>query len=133
MHGQVETATSDPPFKVPTQEAPPATSDNNNFYYALGAIKNVGYEAISNIVSERIKNGKHRDVIYTNSETTASHCIKTGLGVAIIPESVAIDYKLLFRELVKPSIKRDIYFIYKDENRDKINFDTKALKNALWL
>ena len=34
------------------------TSDNNNFYYALGAIKNVGYEAISNIVSERIKNGK---------------------------------------------------------------------------
>ena len=34
------------------------TSDNNNFYYALGAIKNVGYDAISNIVSERIKNGK---------------------------------------------------------------------------
>jgi len=55
------------------------------------------------------------------------------LGVAIIPESVAIDYKLLFRELVKPSIKRDIYFIYRDENKDKINFDTKALKNALWL
>ena len=34
------------------------TSDNNNFYYALGAIKNVGYDAISNIVSERIKKWK---------------------------------------------------------------------------
>ena len=33
-------------------------SDQNNFYYALGSIKNVGYEAINNIVEERIKNGK---------------------------------------------------------------------------
>jgi len=33
------------------------TSDNNNFYYALGAIKNVGYDAISNIIKERNKNG----------------------------------------------------------------------------
>ena len=33
------------------------TSNNNNFYYALGAIKNVGYDAISNIVKERSKNG----------------------------------------------------------------------------
>ena len=31
---------------------------NEKFYYALGAIKAVGYEAISNIVEERVKNGK---------------------------------------------------------------------------
>ncbi len=31
---------------------------DNNFYYALGALKNVGYEAISNIVKEREINGK---------------------------------------------------------------------------
>ena len=31
---------------------------DNNFYYALGAIKAVGYEAISNIVKERDRNGK---------------------------------------------------------------------------
>ena len=103
------------------------------YNYKLTHKGKLDYKIINNIVDERIKNGKHRDVIYTNSETTASHCIKTGLGVAIIPESVAIDYKLLFREVVKPSIKRDIYFIYRDENKDKINFDTKALKNALWL
>jgi len=32
-------------------------SDGKNFYYALGALKNVGYEAIFNIVKERENNG----------------------------------------------------------------------------
>ena len=32
-------------------------SDGKNFYYALGALKNVGFDAISNVVNERIKNG----------------------------------------------------------------------------
>tara|TARA_B100002051_G_scaffold259367_1_gene278853 strand:+ start:1875 stop:5279 length:3405 start_codon:yes stop_codon:yes gene_type:complete len=38
-------------------------SDDNYFYYALGAIKSVGYEAISNIVTERLKNGKFKSII----------------------------------------------------------------------
>jgi len=38
------------------------SSNNNNFYYALGAIKNVGIEAISNIVRERNKNGKFESI-----------------------------------------------------------------------
>ena len=38
-------------------------TDNEKFYYALGAIKAVGYEAISNIVHERIKNGPFKDLI----------------------------------------------------------------------
>ena len=37
-------------------------SDTKNFYYALGALKNVGYEAISNIVKEREKNGKFQSL-----------------------------------------------------------------------
>ena len=32
--------------------------DKDNFYYALGGIKSVGYEAISNVVKERKENGK---------------------------------------------------------------------------
>jgi len=36
--------------------------DENNFYYALGGIKSVGYEAVSNIVNERIKNGEFKSV-----------------------------------------------------------------------
>ncbi len=35
---------------------------NNKFYYALGGIKAVGYEAISNIVEERISNGKFESI-----------------------------------------------------------------------
>tara|TARA_B100002052_G_scaffold147772_1_gene134882 strand:+ start:1 stop:2211 length:2211 start_codon:yes stop_codon:yes gene_type:complete len=37
-------------------------SDGKNFFYALGAIKNVGYEAISNIIKERSINGKYSNV-----------------------------------------------------------------------
>ncbi len=37
-------------------------SDSENFYYALGAIKNVGFEAISNIVEERKKNGEFKSI-----------------------------------------------------------------------
>ncbi|MDC3117863.1 DNA polymerase III subunit alpha [Candidatus Pelagibacter sp.] len=37
-------------------------TDGEKFYYALGAIKAVGYEAVSNIVEERIKNGKFSSI-----------------------------------------------------------------------
>ncbi len=33
-------------------------TEGDNFYYALGGIKAVGYEAISNVVKERLENGK---------------------------------------------------------------------------
>ncbi len=35
---------------------------NEKFYYALGGIKAVGYEAISNIVDERLKNGNFKSI-----------------------------------------------------------------------
>ena len=36
--------------------------DENNFYYALGGIKSVGYEAISNVVKERKENGEFKSI-----------------------------------------------------------------------
>ena len=36
--------------------------DINKIYYGLGAIKSVGFEAISNIVNERKKNGKFKSL-----------------------------------------------------------------------
>ena len=36
--------------------------DENNFYYALGAIKSVGYEAISKVVEERRENGDFKSI-----------------------------------------------------------------------
>ena len=38
------------------------TSNGKQFFYALGAIKNVGYEAISNIVKERETNGEYKNL-----------------------------------------------------------------------
>jgi len=35
---------------------------NDKFFYALGGIKAVGYEAISNIINERLKNGKFNSI-----------------------------------------------------------------------
>ena len=37
-------------------------TENNKFFYALGGIKAVGFEAISNIVKERLKNGKFKSL-----------------------------------------------------------------------
>jgi len=36
--------------------------NENNFYYALGGIKSVGYEAISNVVNERKENGEFKSI-----------------------------------------------------------------------
>jgi DNA polymerase-3 subunit alpha len=36
--------------------------DNNNFYYALGGIKSVGYEAILNVIKERKENGEFKSI-----------------------------------------------------------------------
>ena len=36
--------------------------DEDNFYYALGGIKSVGYEAISNVVKERKDNGNFKSI-----------------------------------------------------------------------
>ena len=38
------------------------SSDGKNFYYALGAIKNVGYESILNVVKERLDNGEFKSI-----------------------------------------------------------------------
>ncbi len=37
-------------------------TDGKKFFYALGGIKAVGYEAVSNIVEERIENGKFKSI-----------------------------------------------------------------------
>ena len=37
-------------------------AENEKFYYALGGIKAVGYEAVSNIVRERISNGPFKSI-----------------------------------------------------------------------
>ncbi|MDC1044476.1 hypothetical protein OAQ67_03650 [Candidatus Pelagibacter ubique] len=59
--------------------------------------------------------------------------MKAGLGIAIMPESVAIDQKLFFRLISKPSLAREIYLINRNENTYKDKLDSQTLKSALWL
>ena len=37
-------------------------TEGEKFYYALGGIKAVGYDAISNVIQERLKNGKFKSI-----------------------------------------------------------------------
>ena len=37
-------------------------TEGKKFFYALGGIKAVGYEAISNIINERLKNGNFKSI-----------------------------------------------------------------------
>ena len=41
---------------------------NGKIYYGLGAIKNVGFEAISNIIVEREKNGLYKSFMISLKE-----------------------------------------------------------------
>ena len=36
--------------------------EKNKIFYGLGAIKNVGFEAVSNLVKERVKNGNYKSL-----------------------------------------------------------------------
>ncbi|WP_440633792.1 LysR family transcriptional regulator [Candidatus Pelagibacter sp. HIMB1485] len=105
------------------------------FFYDYLGRKGVvpGYSEVQKNIKIRKENSNDRDIIFTNSDTTASACVKSGLGVAIIPESVAIDHKLLFKKISKPSINREIFFIQNKQNKNTINTSDEALKNALWL
>ena len=37
-------------------------AEKNKIFYGLSAIKNVGFEAVSNIIAERKKNGKFKSI-----------------------------------------------------------------------
>ena len=50
-----------------------------------------------------------------------------------MPESVAVDQKLFFRLLSKPSLAREIHLINRNENTYKNKIDSQIFKSALWL
>ena len=95
--------------------------------------KTPSYDEIRDIISNRKKAGKERDVIYTNSDTTAASCIKAGMGIAVIPESVAIDQKLLYRLISKPTLSREICLIKNIKNKKELDAKKSTLRNAIWL
>ena len=49
------------------------------------------------------------------------------------PKEKAVDQKLFFRLISKPSLSREIYLINRNENTFSDKLDNKILKSALWL
>ena len=100
---------------------------DNNFYYALGAIKAVGYEAISNIVKEREKKGKFKsfeDFVNRVNSKDVNKLQLEGLTKAGVFDEFDTDRAKIFNSI--PKIIQQI----KNINLDKNNHQTNLFENT---
>ena len=99
----------------------------NKIYYGLGAIKNVGFEAISNIVLERKKNGKFKSLTDFISRVDAKDVNKLqleGLVKAGVFDVFETDRNKLFSSI--PKIIQKV----KNINEDKLNNQKNLFENT---
>lgn len=103
-------------------------------YYKTYNEKNeiINKQEFNNLIDIRKKNKGHTDVIYTENENTSSTCIKQGLGVGIIPESIAQNNALIYKPIDEPKISRQIYLI-RNKNTPLFDINLKTLKKILSL
>ena len=103
-------------------------------YYKTYNEKNeiINKQEFNNLIDIRKKNRGHADVIYTENENTSSTCIKQGLGVGIIPESIAQNNALIYKPIDEPKISRQIYLI-RNKNTPLFDINLKTLKKILSL
>ena len=99
---------------------------DGKIYYGLGAIKNVGFEAISNIVDEREKNGKFKsffDFINRVNSKDVNKLQLEGLTKAGVFDEFEKDRNRIFLSI--PKIIQQIKVI----NEDKSNNQTSLFAN----
>ena len=99
---------------------------NGEIYYGLGAIKNVGYKAISNIVQERENNGKFKsleDLINRVDSKDVNKLQLEGLTKAGVFDEFNLDRNKIFQSI--PKIIQQI----KNINEDKENNQTSLFDN----
>ena len=103
-------------------------------YYKTYNEKNeiINKQEFNNLIDIRKKNKGHVDVIYTENENTSSTCIKQGLGVGIIPESIAQNNALIYKPIDEPKISRQIYLI-RNKNTPLFDINLNTLKKILSL
>ncbi len=106
-------------------------AEKNKIYYGLGAIKNVGFEAISNIVLEREKNGKFdslNDFINRVDAKDVNKLQLEGLVKAGVFDEFGIDRSKIFNSI--PKIIQQIKNINEDKQNNQTSlFDTNSVKN----
>ena len=102
-------------------------ASEGKIFYGLGAIKNVGFEAISNIVSEREKNGKFKsfsDFINRVNIKDVNKLQLEGLTKAGVFDEFITDRSKIFYSI--PKIIQQI----KNINNDKDNNQTSLFDNT---
>ena len=100
---------------------------DKKIYYGLGAIKNVGFEAISNIIKEREKNGKFKsieDFIHRIDSKDINKLQLEGLTKAGVFDEFDSDRGKIFNSI--PKIIQKI----KNKNEDKDNNQTSLFENS---
>ena len=113
------------------------SSDGNNFFYALGAIKNVGFEAISNVVNERLLNGEFKNIVDFISRVNPKDINKLqleGLVQAGAFDNLNINRQALFNSIPNIILKsKNIYDnkstnqidLFGNQENEEINFIDK--------
>ncbi len=103
-------------------------AEKNKIYYGLGAIKNVGFEAISNIIHERENNGKFKSLIDFIKRVDAKDVNKLQLEGLV--KSGAFDEFETDRNKIINSIPKIIQKI-KNVNEDKQSNQTSLFSDNL--
>jgi len=107
------------------------TADEENFYYALGAIKNVGYEAISNVVKERSINGKYKnlfDFINRSNPKDINKLQLEGLVKAGAFDSFNLNRKSLFESI--PSLILKSKNLFENKHLNQINLFNDSIDQS---
>ncbi len=109
-------------------------TDGEKFYYALGGIKAVGYEAISNIVNERLKNGKFNSISDFLNRVNPKDINKLqleGLVKAGAFDEVILNRQSLFNSIPNFITKSKNIFENKIANQIDLFDDTTNLENDI--
>ena len=112
-------------------------TEDDKFYYALGGIKAVGYEAISNIVNERIINGKFKslsDFLNRVNPKDINKLQLEGLVKAGAFDNLNLNRQSLYNSIPNFIIKSKNIFENKSANQidlfgDNINEEKEIISN----
>ncbi len=109
---------------------------NEKFYYALGGIKAVGYEAISNIIDERIKNGNFKSITDFLNRVNPKNINKLqleGLVKAGAFDNININRQSLFNSIPNFITKSKNIFENKSVNQIDLFGDNENQENEIIL
>jgi len=107
---------------------------DNSLFYALGAIKNVGFEAISQIVNEREKNGKYKNISDFINRVNPKNINKLqleGLVKAGAFDEIFDNRKVLFKNI--PNIIQNSKTIYENKLQNQTSLFSEESQKISYL